>query len=98
VSELVTAVVLASALLTLGALSVRAGRTAMRSRLARGLLWVSSATLGLTMALAVSYAWARVSGAAWPGIPFMVRWHGVANALGYAGLGLAAWAVEDRVK
>jgi hypothetical protein len=98
VSELVTAVVLASALLTLGALSVRAGRTAMRSRLARGLLWVSSATLGLTMALAVSYAWARVSGAEWPGIPFMVRWHGVANALGYAGLGLTAWAVEDRAK
>lgn len=97
VVELVSAVILALTLLVLGVLTVRVSWRATRSRLARVMLSASSAMLVLTMALAVSYAWARVSGALWPSIPFMARWHGTANALGYAGLGLLGWCIEDVV-
>ena len=97
VVELVSAVILAVTLLLLGVLTVRVSSRVTRSMAARAMLTGSSAMLVLTMALAVSYAWARVSGAAWPSIPFMAQWHGTANALGYAGLGLLGWCVEDVV-
>ena len=32
---------------------------------------------------------------AWPNIPFMVRWHGVFNAIGFAVMGLLGWVIED---
>ncbi|MBL8684305.1 MAG: YndJ family protein [Myxococcales bacterium] len=95
VVELVTAVILAAALLVLGGLTVSAARREVRSSAARGLLNASSTTLALTMALAVAYAWSRVTHGSWPTIPFMARYHGVFNAVGYALFGLAGWAVED---
>lgn len=96
--ELATAVVLAAALLVLGAITVFAARREVRSNAARGLLNASSMTLALTMALAVAYAWSRVTNGPWPTIPFMARYHGVFNAIGYALFGLAGWAVEDATR
>jgi len=93
--ELVAAVILAAALLVLGGLTMSLARLELRSSAARGLLNASSATLGLTMALAVAYAWSRVTHGSWPTIPFMARYHGVFNAVGYALFGLAGWVIED---
>jgi hypothetical protein len=94
-SELVSALALASCLWVLGAATLSVARRGVRSPAARGLLNASSATLGLTMVLAVAYAYARVTHGPWPTIPFMARWHGVANAVGYALFGLLGWSIED---
>lgn len=96
--ELVSALALAATLVTIGALTIRAAFSLVQSRLARLCLVASSAALALTMTLAVLYAYARVTHSAWPSIPFMARWHGTANALAYAGLGLLGWTLEDRLR
>jgi len=61
-----------------------------------GAIALAAIALALTMTLAVLYAYARVTHGAWPSIPFMARWHGTANALAYASLGLLGWTLEDR--
>lgn len=56
------------------------------------LLAIAGLSLALSMALAVAYAAGRLYG--WPllTIPEMARWHGVLNAFGFAGAGLAGFA------
>ncbi len=60
---------------------------------AGALLAVAGLSLALPMALAVAYATGRLYG--WPPltIPEMARWHGVLNAFGFAGIGLAGFAL-----
>ena len=93
--ELPGAAILAACLLASAALAVTVARPSFASPAARGLLNVSSLSLVLTMALAVTYAAARVMHAedAVP-IRFMARWHGVGNALGFAVCGLLAWTIR----
>ncbi|APR74910.1 membrane protein [Minicystis rosea] len=95
--ELPGAAILASCLLGSATLNVVVVRRTFASPAARGLLNVSSLSLILTMALAVTYASLRVLNAedALP-IRFMARWHGVGNALGFAVCGLAAWTLARR--
>ncbi|MDP3278204.1 MAG: YndJ family transporter [Deltaproteobacteria bacterium] len=89
--ETASALLLAVALLTLGIRVLVVSGQVIRSAPARGLLRASSLTLGLTMVLAALYALS-----AWPNIPFMVRWHGVFNAIGFAVMGLLGWVIEDQ--
>ena len=93
--ELIGAAVLALSLLALAVVTVGAARRAVRSSAARGLLNASSLCLVLTMVMAVLHALSRWSGHVYVTIPTMARWHGVANALGYATCGMVAWAVAD---
>lgn len=93
--ELASALVLAATLVVVGALTIRAAFSQVIAKSARACLVASSAMLALTMTLAVLYACSRVTHSVWPSIPFMARWHGTANTLGYAGLGLLGWTLED---
>ncbi|MFT3766182.1 MAG: YndJ family protein [Minicystis sp.] len=95
--ELPGAAILATCLLGSAILNVTVVRRTFTSPPARGLLNVSSLSLVLTMALAVSYAAARVLHAedALP-IRFMARFHGVGNAVGFAVCGLVAWTMAGR--
>jgi hypothetical protein len=92
--ELPGAAILASCLLTAATLNVLVVRKTIASPAARGLLNVSSMSLVLTMALAVTYASLRVLHRedALP-IRWMARWHGVGNAVGFALCGLVGWTV-----
>jgi hypothetical protein len=95
VVEFLSAILLAISLLFLGFATVGLCALHVQSRAARGLLRASSLTLSLTMVLAGVYATERLLHAQWLTIPFMARWHGTANAVGYALFGLAGWAVQD---
>lgn len=95
VAEFLSAILLAISLLCLGVATVGVSAAHVRSASARGMLRASSLTLALTMVLAATYATERLLHAAWITIPWMARWHGIANAVGYALFGLAGWAVED---
>lgn len=95
--ELPGAAILATCLLAAAGLNLVVVRRTLASPTARGLLNVSSLSLVLTMALAVTYASLRVLHAEelLP-IRFMARWHGVGNALGFAMCGLVAWTLASR--
>lgn len=62
-------------------------------RLAGALLVVAGLSLALPMALAVAYAAGELGAGPGLTIPEMARWHGLFNAFGFAGAGLAAFAL-----
>ncbi|HEY8814764.1 MAG TPA: YndJ family protein [Candidatus Dormibacteraeota bacterium] len=62
---------------------------------ARALLTLSSLSSIVAMTLATIYAVGRESGQPWIGTGTMVATHGVLNGIGFALLGLAAWAILD---
>ncbi len=95
VVEFLSAILLAISLLCLGFATVAITALYVRTSAGRGLLRASSLTLALTMVLAGLYATERLLHVEWVTIPWMARWHGIANAVGYALFGLAGWAVED---
>ena len=87
--EWIAAGVLAAAGMTIAALQFVAALGAERR--ARVLLMTASASLALGMVLAAGYGCSQRFGFAWLSIPQMERVHGVANAFGFAGLGLLGW-------
>jgi hypothetical protein len=94
--ELPGAAILATCLLTSAVLNITVVRPTWSSPAARGLLNFSSASLILTMALAVAYAYGRLIGSETFPISFMARYHGIGNALGFAVCGLTAWTLSTR--
>ncbi|MFW6125208.1 MAG: YndJ family transporter [Pirellulales bacterium] len=88
---------LAAWLLTVGCIlaGVNQFHVAVRSTVwpRQALLAVSAVSLMAGMALAAVYALGEYRGTAWLDIPAMLPFHGVANALGFALLGLCAWAL-----
>lgn len=90
--ELAGSVLLATGMLLLaGLLGLHLPRRAPAA--AGVLLAAAGLSLALPMALAVAYAAGRLYG--WPliTIPEMARWHGTLNAFGFAGAGLAGFAL-----
>ena len=59
-------------------------------------LRVQSFVGGLSMPLAILYAWGEATGHRIVLFDAMVRLHGFANAHGFAVCGLLAWIAEDR--
>lgn len=70
----------------------------LRSRLARLLLAVAAVSLVGAMLLAAAYAVGQYTEQYWLLIPQMARWHGTANAFGFALCGLLAWVLETRAQ
>lgn len=60
----------------------------------RILLGLSGASLLAGMFLAAAYGYGRAQGLLWPTIADMIPLHGISNALGFAGLGLLARALD----
>lgn len=96
VVSMVGVVGLAGGLLAIAALA--AARVRMKSRAARGLLWIAAISVGLSMPLAVFYQWGQVTGVTTIDLEWMIRLHGFANAHGFATCGLLAWVIEDRYR
>lgn len=97
--ELLAALFLATAVITVGLLQVRLALRIEAPALPRvGLALSGVAPVG-PLVLAVLYAWANLSHVYWLDIATMVRYHGAVIALGFALPGLASWQglPHDRV-
>lgn len=71
----------------------RKGVKIITHRLVQALLTVSAICLIIGMGFTYLYALSEFSGANWVIIPHMIRFHGMANALGFALCGLLAWNI-----
>jgi hypothetical protein len=91
--EVVAALVLAVGCWILAARQVQAALTTGNPTRV-SLAIVSSLSLVSAMALATIYAIGEFTGQRWLEIPTMIRTHGAFNAFGFAGCGIAAWAVS----
>ena len=88
--EVLSAIVLAAACMTLAGLQLRIALSSRRAvRLT--LLALSSMSLATAMPLAAAYAVSEYYGLAILDIPAMVIYHGLTNAFGFALCGLWAW-------
>ncbi len=92
--ETAASIGLAVGLVGLGWITLR--HIAPRTRgVTRTLLTLSSLSSIAAMTLATIYAVGRESGHPWIGTGTMVATHGVLNSVGFALIGLAAWAILD---
>ncbi|MFC3743909.1 YndJ family protein [Paractinoplanes deccanensis] len=89
--ELAGALVLTAGMWAMGWSTWRHARTRVADRLTATLLAVSAVVLAASMALAVSWALGEATGLPHPSPAWMAATHGVANALGFAVCGLAAY-------
>jgi hypothetical protein len=89
--ELVGAATMVVGCVALAVLQVRESLATRRPEVF-SLLAVSSAALISGMALAAVYALGEYLGRTWIDIPTMIATHGLANAIGFAGCGLAGWS------
>jgi hypothetical protein len=90
--KVVAALLLSAAMLGLGAAQVWAIRGTPRSD-ARLFLWISSATVVVTMSLAGMFALGEFLGKDWILIPRMAATHGLLNAICFVLPGLVGWLV-----
>lgn len=91
--EVVSAWMLALALLVLAAVALRRVVPRLRPRLAGALLALSVSSLLASMSLACAYATGAFLGVEVVSLATMVRLHGLVNALGFGACGLAAFAL-----
>ena len=91
--ELMGAVILATSLAILAYLIILVALQAITHRPAQILLSLAAICLIAGMGLTYAYALGEFSGQAWVVIPDMVRFHGIANALGFGLGGLLAWNI-----
>lgn len=87
--EVISAVALALAMLVV-AVSASLEVAPRLGGFAAGLFRTAHAVLLITMTLAITFALGEYLGHLWVSIPRMAQWHGLANAMGYALVGLAA--------
>lgn len=80
-------------MLTLSVLVLGWVQRRLRSTAARGLLGASALVPSFSMPLAIAWSLAEAGGPRLVGLDEMVRWHGTANAYGFALLGLVGWAL-----
>ncbi|WP_328535563.1 YndJ family protein [Streptomyces sp. NBC_00344] len=90
-AELAGAVVLTAGMWAVSLLTWRDIRTADRDPFTRRLLGTASATLVVTMLLALSWALGEATGIAHPTLAWMAATHGIGNALGFALCAVLAW-------
>jgi YndJ-like protein len=96
VVEVTAALLFATSLLGMAALTLGIGLPTTAGVLARALLSVSAASLVVTMLFAAGYAVGQFLGIPIVGIPRMVQVHGWLNAIGFALCGLLAWTIAKR--
>jgi len=89
--EVVGAAAMVAGCVALAVVQMRAGLATRRPDVF-SLLAVSSASLVSGMTLASVYALGEYLGHRWIDIPTMIATHGLANAVGFAGCGLAGWS------
>jgi hypothetical protein len=89
--ELIGAIVLATSLISLAYLLTVIVLPGMACRPAQVLLGVSAGSLVVGMLLTYAFAFSEFSGHYLINIPHMARFHGPANAVGFALCGLAGW-------
>lgn len=92
--EVLAAFVLATSLLGLVLLSLLVIVPSFDSRIAQGLLIVSSLAVIVPMGLAIAYAVGEFAQVSIVGIQQMVRLHGWFNAIGFVLCGLLAWHTQ----
>ena len=93
---LVGAVMLAAGMIAVAGLMVFRIQPRLKSRAARVLMVISAVSVTFSMPLAVYYQYGQWAGVETIDLLFMVRFHGFANAHGFATCGLLAWVIEDR--
>ncbi|XVV17761.1 YndJ family protein [Actinoplanes sp. CA-131856] len=89
--ELAGALLLTAGMWAMGWSTWRHARTQVADRLTATLLATSALVLAASMVLAVSWALGEATGLPHPSLAWMAATHGVANALGFAVCGLAAY-------
>ncbi|XVU30579.1 YndJ family protein [Actinoplanes sp. CA-054009] len=89
--ELAGALVLTAGMWAMGWSTWRHARTRVADRFTAALLATSALVLAASMVLAVSWALGEATGLPHPSLAWMAATHGVANALGFAVCGLAAY-------
>jgi hypothetical protein len=94
--EVAAALLFATSLLGLAALTLGIAVPATADRFAQTLLVVSAASLVVTMLFAAAYAVGQFLATPIVGIPRMVQVHGWLNALGFVMCGLLAWTLSSK--